>query len=175
MKQPRKHPALPLIQGRSILCFDLETTGLNPERDKIIEIGWCLLTELGEVEEPQSVLVNPGTPIKNAHIHGITDAMIEGAPHFFDAVGEMPYHAIMSAYNSKFDLSFLVTHGWNANDRWVVDAAEIVKAHFGYEPGYRLGLAQALKKLKLKEPEGAHRAARDAQVLATVLQRVLYG
>jgi DNA polymerase-3 subunit epsilon len=163
---------LDLVRGRNILCFDTETTGLDPERDQVIEIGWCLLNYVGEVGVPGSTLINPTIRIKNSSIHGITDAMVADAPCYADAVRLMPRCGVMCAYNATFDIAFMA--GSLPEDAWVTDAASLAKTHFGYKENYKFSLAQAAKKLKVEDIPGAHRAARDAQVLAQVMQALLY-
>ena len=78
-----------------IVCFDLETTGLDNRREVIIEIGAVVLRN-GEVAEQFSTFVDPGRPLTReiTELTGITDQMLEGAPSqekairaFLDFVG----------------------------------------------------------------------------------------
>lgn len=61
--------------------FDLETTGLDPEKDEIIEISGIQVRN-GQMTGRFSTLVNPGRPIPPdaARINGITDEMVREAP-----------------------------------------------------------------------------------------------
>ena len=63
------------------VIFDLETTGLSPLEDKIIEIS-AIKVEKGKVCGTFSTLVDPGCPIPMAasRVNGITDQMVAGAP-----------------------------------------------------------------------------------------------
>lgn len=67
----------------SIVAFDLETTGLDPKSDAIIEIAMVRFDENGTVEEFSS-LVNPGISISEEveNITGITDEDVSEAPGF---------------------------------------------------------------------------------------------
>ena len=67
------------------MVLDLETTGLNPRTDKIIEIG-ALLVEDGEILDTFSTFVSPGRKLlpQTTEITGITDEMLEHAPVFAD-------------------------------------------------------------------------------------------
>lgn len=71
-----------MSRGKAVV-LDLETTGLNPRTDKIIEIG-ALLVEDGAVKDTFSTLVSPGRRLlpQTTEITGITDVMLEHAPVF---------------------------------------------------------------------------------------------
>ena len=64
-----------------IVCFDIETTGLNKKYEVIIEIGAVVLKN-GEVTDRFNTFVSPGRILSPEIIHltGITDEMLEGAP-----------------------------------------------------------------------------------------------
>ena len=66
--------------------FDLETTGLSPVRDRIIEIGAVRVEIDGSVSRFQT-LVNPGVPIppRLTALTGIDDDMVADAPRFREA------------------------------------------------------------------------------------------
>ncbi len=96
-----------------VVCFDLETTGLDCENERIIEIGACIVKE-GQVTETFGTFVDPCRPIpdKITEITGINDKMVEGAPgeeealkSFFSFVGGR----MLVAHNASFDMSFLKT------------------------------------------------------------------
>ena len=53
---------LPLIRLDEYIAFDLETTGLNPDGDRITEISACRFVN-GEFSEEFTSLINPGIPI----------------------------------------------------------------------------------------------------------------
>lgn len=73
-----------MSRGKAVV-LDLETTGLNPRTDKIIEIG-ALLVEDGEILDTFSTFVSPGRKLlpQTTEITGITDEMLEHAPVFAD-------------------------------------------------------------------------------------------
>ena len=68
----------------TFVALDIETTGLNPAEDKIIEIGMAKISD-GEIVDSYSTLVNPGIRISEriTMITGITDDMVEGKPAIF--------------------------------------------------------------------------------------------
>ena len=71
---------------RDFTTFDIEATGRDARRDRIIELAAVRVRDGRPVEE-FSTLVNPGAPIPPAStaVHHITDAMVAGAPAFGDA------------------------------------------------------------------------------------------
>ena len=69
--------------SRPIIFFDLETTGLNIVKDRIVQIGAIKVCQ-DKADEVRNVLINPGMPIppESTEIHGITDAMVADKPTF---------------------------------------------------------------------------------------------
>ena len=67
----------------SFLALDLETTGLNPEKDCIVSLGFIPF-DIRRIycKEGENILVNPGAPLPGASvtIHGITHSQIKGRP-----------------------------------------------------------------------------------------------
>ena len=91
---------------RKTLFLDTETTGLNPPRDKLVELA--MVDDDGRTV--LNTLVNPGQPIGDAkRIHGITDEMVQKAPTLRDLWPEI--EAIITGndvviYNSDYDTQF---------------------------------------------------------------------
>lgn len=93
------------------VVFDLETTGLEPKRERIVEIGAVKFDRRGPIGR-FSVLIDPGIPMpaKASEINGITDAMLAGQPgidlvlpDFLRFAGDAP----LIAHNASFDCSFV--------------------------------------------------------------------
>lgn len=93
------------------ISIDLETTGLNPAEDRIIEVG-AVLVEDGIIKDTLDILINPGIhiPAKITEITGITDAMVKDAPQLGDVIhsifGFLGNYIILG-HNVQFDYSFL--------------------------------------------------------------------
>lgn len=93
------------------IAFDLETTGLDPKRDEITEIGAVKYKNGQLTEEFKSfVAINRKLDAKIIELTGITDEMLEGAPSleeaisaFIDFCGGSP----LAAHNATFDVSFI--------------------------------------------------------------------
>ncbi len=99
--------------------LDVETTGLNPTVDRIVEIAVVTLDENGYFLGEWASRVNPQGPIGASHIHHITQAEVDVAPLFADLAQPLAAHlsgATLVAHNADFDGSFLYTEferaGW---------------------------------------------------------------
>ncbi len=96
---------------RGIIAIDLETTGLSPLVDRIIEIAAMKITP--EETVVFQTLINPEIPIP-AHttaIHNITDEMVKDAPvlnHVLNELKVFMEDMPIVAHNAKFDLGFVV-------------------------------------------------------------------
>lgn len=94
-----------------LVAIDLETTGLSPLVDRIIEIAVYKVTQ--DKLEVFQTLVNPEIPIPphTTAIHNITDEMVSNAPFLHEVLDELKsfvgVHPIV-AHNAKFDLGFIV-------------------------------------------------------------------
>ena len=76
------------MQGlQDFICIDLETTGLNPKRDRIIEIGMARVID-GVIVAEYSTLVNPQAFLSEriTSLTGITDEMLKGKPVIKDII-----------------------------------------------------------------------------------------
>lgn len=101
-----------LTLSRPLVFFDLETTGVDPYNDRIVQIGVIKLFPDGTQEEKQW-LINPGTPIPKevTAIHGISDEMVKDAPMLGDIAQEL--HTLfdgvdLGGYNVRnFDIPLL--------------------------------------------------------------------
>ena len=105
------HGVRPFPLDGEMVAFDLETTGLDKDRDQIIEIGAVLLRD-GQVADKFETFADPGHRLgaKTVSLTGITDEMVRGAPTpqtavsaFLDWVGDRP----LIAHNAEFDVGFI--------------------------------------------------------------------
>ncbi|MEM7156365.1 MAG: 3'-5' exonuclease [Myxococcota bacterium] len=89
---------------------DLETTGLSPGLDRIVEISVIRLDPDGSAHVVLDSLVNPQRRMAGTEVHGISDADVESAPtfrHLAPEVLEAMDGAVLVSYNVYFDLRFL--------------------------------------------------------------------
>ena len=101
-----------LTLKKPIVFFDLETTGTDPAKDKIVELAFVKLTPDGK-REKLTKRINPGIPIppEVTKIHGITDEDVKNCPTFKQVAHQL-FDWIkgcdLGGYNSaKFDLPML--------------------------------------------------------------------
>ncbi len=148
----------------SIVALDLETTGLNPHNDEIIEIG-AVHFKGSRVEEEWQTLINPGREISPfiTRLTGITNAMVQNAPRLDDVleelvdfVGDKP----VLGHNVSFDLSFLNERGALTHNR-ALDTYDL--ASILLPTASRYNLAALGQTLGIPFP-ATHRALDDARV-----------
>ena len=101
---------------RAYVALDLETTGLDPARDRITEAGALRFDAEGRELAAWERLVDPGVPIppEIRRITGITDADVRGAPAFAEVADELAAFvgdAPIVGQNVGFDLRFLAAAG----------------------------------------------------------------
>jgi DNA polymerase-3 subunit epsilon/ATP-dependent DNA helicase DinG len=148
---------------RTLVSLDLETTGLDTERDEIIEIG-IVRFRGDEVLEKWSSLIRPQreVPPKITELTGITNDMVrrDGIP-LWDGLREAQRVAgnnPIIAHNVMFDLSFTRRlHVFQANS--AIDTFELAAILIPHAGQYSLS---ALAKELGIELNGAHRALNDA-------------
>ena len=156
--------------------LDVETTGLDPARDRILEIGIVVTDSRGAVLDEWSTLVNPGPGVKAGvtHIHGIESSWLAAAPTFSLISHEIACRVngrVVAAHNSKFDCGFLDEEfrrvGYSDSGDWVtlctLDLAD------------KLSLPKRFPALcaQLGIPHTTHDALGDARACAQVLHRFL--
>lgn len=161
--------------------FDVETTGMSPTGDRIVELAALRVDQDGSEREFHT-LVNPERPIPSAviSIHHITDDMVIGAPHF-STVGKMfldfACGSTLAAHNARFDLGFLQESlarcGLPLWEGKTIDTIRLVrKTHPGL-PSYRLQSLRALFQLDSTDSMQAHRADSDVRWTMEVLEIAL--
>jgi DNA polymerase III subunit epsilon len=154
-----------------VVAFDLETTGLEAERDRVLEFCFVELDDQLQERGRWSRLVDPGVPVSKeiTEITGITTEMVKGQPPFSahaPRIQALVKDAVLVAHNSSFDVPFLhmelVRAGQTglAPDHPCVDTL-VIERHVN---SHRL--SEVYKRYVGKEFEGSHRS--EADVLATV-------
>lgn len=162
-----------------IRVVDFETTGLDPEKDGICEVGWTDVGD-GEVLSTSAVVCNPGRPIppEAMAVHHITDAEAARGPEagdvLFRLVTEDPPEA-WCAHNDKFEQNFWPDMGASALLMPWICTWKCAMRIWPEAPGFG---NQVLKYwLKLYAPNSLafppHRAGPDSYVTALILQRMI--
>uniref|UniRef100_A0A7C4VU45 DNA polymerase III PolC-type n=1 Tax=Fervidobacterium thailandense TaxID=1008305 RepID=A0A7C4VU45_9BACT len=176
-KQIMFNPIEGEISEATYVVIDLETTGLNPRQDEIMEIG-AVKTRKGEVIEEFHTFVKPEQlKEKSLKITGITVEMLENAPQIGEVVEKL-YNflegCVLVAHNADFDVTFLQN--------------TFSKFGLNFNPPYidTLRLANALLRNKIKSFSldrlvdyfglgtfQHHRALDDARVTAKVFWKLV--
>ncbi len=153
------------------IVIDLETTGLSPSNDKIIEIAAFKIRN-NEIIDKYEQLINPEMPVNLfiSNLTGITNEMLEDKPtieQVLDELFEFLKGEILLGHNIHFDLNFLydnfLKHKGIILDNNYTDTLRISRLVF---PEFKShGLSSLCEELNI-ERKTAHRASSDA--LATV-------
>ncbi len=151
---------------KDYLVVDLETTGLNPKLDKIIEIGAVKVKD-GNVCEVYETFVNPGRmiPERITEVTGINDDMVKDAPYIEDIISDFIDFSEglnLIGHNLIFDYSFLKTNAVNNKlsfEKLGIDTLKIARTHLGGLPSRRLDSLCAHFGIS---DENHHRAVNDA-------------
>jgi DNA polymerase-3 subunit epsilon len=101
---------VPLAELR-LAMIDVETSGLRPDRDRLLQIGLVRLTAAGvETDRWQTLLKAPWLPLRGRRIHGLSRRALRGAPRFDSVMPELVAALdghILCAHNIDFDWPFL--------------------------------------------------------------------
>lgn len=163
------------------VVFDTETTGLLPHKDEIVQIGAVRVVKSRIIEgEVLNTLVDPQRPIPPAStkVHGVSDAMVQGAPHIGDAgraFHKFATDAVIVAHNAPFDMAFLRRHGDRMGVSWdhpILDTVLVSAVVFGASETHTLDAL--CDRLDVTIPAHLrHTALGDAQATAEVLCKML--
>ena len=168
----------PIELKRPLVVFDLETTGLFPRKDRILEIAAVKMNPDG-TEERLEHLVNPGIPIppETTAIHGVDDAMVKGCPTFAELAEEV--YAFfegcdVAGFNSdRYDIPCLEAEflrvGRNLSAA-IVNRVDVQRIYHRKEPR---DLTSAVKFYCNRPHTGAHGAEADTRATLDVLKAQL--
>ena len=165
-----------MIQLKKPLAFiDLETTGVNPGIDRIVEIAIVKILTDG----PKSVkrkLINPEIPIPKgaSDVHGITDEMIKDAPTFKQVAHELKQMldgCDFAGYNSnRFDIPLLMEEFLRAQVDFDMKNRKLLDVQSIYHKMEPRTLGAAYKFYCGKTLEDAHSAEADATATYEILE-----
>lgn len=161
---------------RDIVFFDIESTGLNIIKDRIIQIALIKYVKHTAQPEELSMLINPGIPISEEAfaVHGISPEMLRNKPTFaqvgkqiFDFIGD----ADLGGYNSdRFDIPMLIEEFHRVGLHLDISKRRLIdvqKIFYKMEPRT---LKAAYKLYCDKDLESAHDALEDVRATVEVLK-----
>ena len=180
----KKRPGDPddtALRDLTFVVFDSETTGLNPIRDEVVQLGAVRIVN-GRIirSEVFDALVNPGMPIPpgSTKVHRITDGMVANAPDF--RAVRAAFHAfakgaVIVAHNAPFDMAFVHRHAKETGLQFenpVLDTVHLSAIVFGGSAEHTLDAL--CDRLKISVPVAArHTALGDAMATAEAFVALL--
>ncbi|RZT00288.1 3'-5' exonuclease [Aquimarina brevivitae] len=164
--------------NRPICFFDLETTGVNISKDRIVEISILKIHPNGN-KESKTWLVNPGIPIpaETTAVHGIDDAKVANEPTFKELapmINDMIKGCDLGGFNSnRFDIPLLAEELLRADIDFDMKNGVAVDVQTIYHKMEKRTLAAAYKFYCDKNLEDAHSAEADTLATYEVLKAQL--
>ena len=169
---------------RPLIFLDLESTGLDVSKDRVIQFGWGLLLG-GEPLQARTQFVNPGRPIPEAatKLTGITDATVARAPSFkdraqmFAEIVNTESHYLVGFGLLAFDIPLLAEEFLRVGIDPPIDPSRVIDCGVLFKRREERTLAAALKFYCGRDPEKAHDAGADVVTTGEVFagQMARYG
>ena len=169
------------LVSKKFYSFDVETTGLNPVTDRIIEIGCCEFVNLKPIKE-FSTLVNANhyIPSHVTKINNITNEMVNSAPledevyYYFCSFikSVLEGKAVIVAHNANFDMNFLsntLSRLGISGKLYYIDTLDLARTYLSLPNNKQTTVAEYFNI-----PIGnAHRAGDDALVCGKILVEII--
>lgn len=163
---------------RPLVVFDLETTGINTQKDRIIEISMLKVFPNGD-EELRTYRVNPTIPIPkdSSAIHGIFDQDVADKPTFNQLAKEIEHFLELcdfAGFNSnKFDFPLLVEEFYRAEIDFEIDNRKFIDVQRIFHTMEPRNLSAAYKFYCDRNLENAHSAEADTIATWNILKAQL--
>ncbi|MDE6722327.1 MAG: 3'-5' exonuclease [Bacteroidaceae bacterium] len=161
-----------------LIFFDLETTGVDVAKDRIVELCYIKVFPNGN-EESKSMRINPCMPIppKSSEVHGIYDADVVDCPTFKDIASELfkTFQGCdLAGFNSnRFDIPLLCEEFLRQGMDFDVSKRKCIDVQNIYHKLERRTLVAAYKYYCEKDLENAHSALADTRATLEVLEAQL--
>ena len=161
-----------------IVFLDLETTGVDPAKDRIVEISLVKVFPSGE-REIKTRRINPGMPIppQSTAIHHISDEDVKDCPAFKEIAKSLAAYlegADLAGYNSnKFDIPVLMEEFLRAGVDIDLKKRRAIDVQNIFHKMEQRTLVAAYKFYCDKDLEGAHSAEADTLATLEVLEAQL--
>ena len=170
--------ALPIELNRPLVVFDIESTGISPRRDRIIELAAVKVNPDG-TEERRCWLLNPTVhiPEETTAIHGISDEDVKGCPTFAEQAKEIFAFfegCDLSGFNSdRFDIPCLEEEFARCAMNFASQRRKHVDVQRIYHRMEPRDLTAAVRFYCGHSHDGAHGAEADADATLEVLKAQL--
>jgi DNA polymerase III epsilon subunit family exonuclease len=104
----------PSMRDVSFAVVDFETTGINPETDRVIQVAAIVINGEGEIVDSFDTVVRPENPAQYTHgaehVHGISvEQVAQGMPlrEALEKLWTISEGNVFTAHNAQFDINFL--------------------------------------------------------------------
>lgn len=159
----------------SYVCIDLETTGLEAKKDKIIEIG-VVKVEKNKIVEEWETFVNPNWRLEEriVSLTGICDEQLDGAPQIAEVLPELfslVGDGVLLGHRVMFDYSFLkkaAVDNKMSFEKSGIDTLKIARRYLPELPSR--GLEYLCRHYGIRH--NAHRALEDARATVLLYQKL---
>ncbi len=167
----------------SFAVVDFETTGLNPETDRIVQLAAVIVNGDGEIIDSFDTIVKPESPAEYQHgaehIHGISAEQVSNGMPLHTALEKLwdiSTGNVFTAHNAPFDLGFLHAEskrvGLNGSIEVHIDTLELSRRISGADNSRRHNLFALCEHYGI-ERDKVHDAKSDATATAQLLMHLI--
>jgi DNA polymerase-3 subunit epsilon len=171
------------MRNVSFAVVDFETTGLNPETDRIVQLAAIIVNGEGDIVDSFDTIVRPESPAEYQHgaehIHGITAEQVSGGMPLREALEQLwSINAghVFTAHNAAFDLGFLHAEsnrvGIEDHIEVHIDTLELSRRTTGTDTTRRHNLFALCEHYGI-ERDQVHDARSDATATAQLLMHLI--
>lgn len=163
---------------RPIITFDTESTGVDTDKDRVVQIAAIKRFPDGKIEE-KNYLINPTIPIpiEASEVHGIYDKDVEGKPEFKQMASAMKnwfFNCDIAGFNTdSFDCNIMLAEmdraGLSFLD-WDCNFVDVMKLYRHFYPNTQEAIYERFFGEKL---ENAHNALVDCAASNRILEKIL--
>jgi DNA polymerase-3 subunit epsilon len=171
------------MRNASFAVVDFETTGLNPETDRIVQLAAIIVNGEGDIVDSFDTIVKPESPAEYQHgaehIHGITAEQVSSGMPLRDALEKLwsiTSGNVFTAHNAPFDLGFLHAEskrvGLEGHVDVHVDTLELARRTTGTDTTRKHNLFALCEHYGI-ERDKVHDARSDATATAQLLMHLI--
>jgi len=179
---PAPHGPNPGLGDTLFAVVDVETTGLDPDADRILQMAAVVVDSTGRVVEEFETVVRPESPDEYEHgaehIHGISREMVEQGMPLRSALENLLSVVdgrLLTAHNARFDMSFLQAESRRVGLEWnvsqYVDTLHLSR-RTDSSADRRHNLEALCERYGVTRAR-AHEASADAKAAASILLRLI--
>ncbi|MFP4041917.1 MAG: exonuclease domain-containing protein [Bacteroidia bacterium] len=160
---------------KPIVFFDLETTGMDIAKDRIVEISLLKVYPNGD-SESKTMKINPEMPIppKSTEIHGITDEDVKDSPAFSEVAKQIQQFiegCDLAGFNSnRFDLPLLAEEFIRVGVDYDLKKQRFIDVQVIFHKMEKRNLSAAYRFYCNKELKNAHSAEADTEATYEILK-----